>query len=150
MSINNPGLKFRKKKKGKDAGDIKDKSGKWGKFTRNEFVERRSMMDSNHPDSAISRSKFLGLLKVFIIMAFYYALNIFFTEHRHGRSWDDMKVWRIFPGEIILTLKSWAGFIAVTHITFVIQKLIVLGVMPLMIEPFLNWLVETGFLFRGT
>jgi hypothetical protein len=76
MSINRPGEKFRKKRKTKDAGDIKFKSGKHGKFTRNEFVERRSLLDHDHPDSALSRSKFLGLMKVFLIMSFYYALNI--------------------------------------------------------------------------
>ena len=150
MSINQPSQVFRKKKKGKDAGDIKNKTGKHGKFTRNEFVERRSLMDHHHPESAISRSKFLGLFKLFMLMSFMYALNIFFYTHRHGRSWDDMKVWNIYPNEIALTLKSWAGFVAVTHITFFIQKLIVLGVIPLMIEPFLNWFVETGFLFGGT
>ena len=120
MSINKPGFIFRKKRKGKDAGDIKDKTGKHGKYARNEFVERRSLMDNHHPDSALSKSKFLGLFKIFVFIAFFYALNIFFYTYRHGRSWENLKVWKIYPGEILLTFKSWAGFIAVTHVTFFI------------------------------
>ena len=97
MSINQPGLTFRHKKKGIDAGDIKVKTGKHGKFTRNEFIERRSLMDHHHPDSAISKSKFLGLFKIFMMMSFFYALNIFFYNRRHNRSWDNDKVLETIP-----------------------------------------------------
>ena len=97
MSINKPGMLFRKKKKGVDAGDVKDKSGKHGKFTRNEFTERRSLMDHHSEDSGISKSKFLGLFKLFVITSFIYALNSFCYTHRGGRNWDDLKVLDVHP-----------------------------------------------------
>ena len=85
----------RKKKKSKDHKDIRTPSGKYGKFTKNDFVARLSLLDYDE-DSGISKSPFRGLLRMFYILGFIYALNITLKAHRNGKSWSDMNVFKIY------------------------------------------------------
>lgn len=83
----------RKKKKSKDHKDIRTPSGKYGKFTKNDFVARPSLLDSSDPDSSITKSPFKGIMRMFYILGFIYALNLALKAHKGGKSWSDYNIW---------------------------------------------------------
>ena len=53
---------------------------------------------------------------------------------------------KIFKKEIITVLKHWAGYIAYSHLAFVVQKLISLRLISLKFASVLSVLVEQAFL----
>ena len=110
----------RKKKKSKDHKDIRTPSGKYGKFTKNDFVARPSLLDYQDVESGINKSPFRGLLRMFYILGFIYALNLSVKAHRNGKSWSDMNIYQQYKYEIAYLCKSWAQYTLISHISFLI------------------------------
>lgn len=65
------GSQFRKKKRTNDLKDVRT----GGRFAKNEFIERRSLLDQFYLDSSISQSPFKGLIRIAFFACFIYIVN---------------------------------------------------------------------------
>ena len=105
---NGPSLKRRKKK----GIEMKDK--RLGKFVKNDFVERKSLLDQINDDSGINKSPFKGILRLTMLVVLIYVLNSILRD-------QSMLPKASLKKEIKWVLKSWAYLIAYLHIGYAIQ-----------------------------
>ena len=115
------------KRKTIDLGDQKSKSERFGKFVKNDFVERKSLLDEVNDDSAMSKSPFRGILRLVLIVGLVYALNALVKSRQNAQSWSDLNVFRIYSKEILTTFAHWTGYILYSHLSLMTQKLILSG-----------------------
>ena len=105
---NGPNIKRRKKK----GIEMKDK--RLGKFVKNDFVERKSLLDQINDDSGINKSPFKGILRLTMLVGLIYVLNSILRDQSMlpKASLKKEKMW---------VLKSWGYLIAYLHIGYAIQ-----------------------------
>jgi len=51
------------------------------RFSYNQYIERKSLLDQVYEDSMISRSPFKGILRLVLMTALVYSLNNFLSRH---------------------------------------------------------------------
>ena len=79
----------RKKKKGNELKDFRAEAGKYGgRFSKNDFVERKSILDQINTDSGINQSPFRGILRMTFLLALIYVLNSICHDLLRYKSWD--------------------------------------------------------------
>ena len=105
---NGPSTKRRKKK----GIEMKDK--RLGKFVKNDFVERKSLLDQINDDSGINKSPFKGILRLTMLVGLIYVLNSILRD-------QSMLPKASLKKEIKWVLKSWGYLIAYLHIGYAIQ-----------------------------
>jgi len=66
---------IRKKKKGIEIKDLRNKEGKYGKFAKNEFLKRSSLLDTFSDDSAINKSPLKGIYRMILLFSVIYVCN---------------------------------------------------------------------------
>ena len=119
----------RKKKKGIEVKDFRDESSKYGgRFSKNDFVERKSILDQINTDSGINQSPFRGILRMTLLLALIYVINSIFHDLLRKKSWDEsvkqFKMIKIYGKEIATVMTHWVGYIAYSHLSFILQKLV--------------------------
>ena len=84
---------------------------------KNDFVERKSLLDQLDDDTAISRSPFRGILRMALLMGLIYALN---SGLKSNHLWEDLDFIGKYKHEILITFKFWASFVAYTHLSLIV------------------------------
>jgi hypothetical protein len=82
-----------------------------------------------------------------LLIGVIFAINAVLRRHRDSKSWaEDFKILNYLP-EVITVLKYWLGFFLYSHLSLVIQVLIMYGVIRSWLFDFV---LETVFLFGFT
>ena len=61
--------------------------GKYGKFVKNDFCVRKSLLDQIDDDSGISRSPFRGIFRMALLLGLVYALNSVVKHNKRTNNW---------------------------------------------------------------
>ena len=82
-----------------------------------------------------------------LLLGVIYALNSVVKSQRNSGTWQDLDVFTKYNGEVWTTLCFWIGFIAYTHLSFVIQLLILSGYIKTWL---FDYFIEMLFLYGNT
>eukprot|EP00347_Sterkiella_histriomuscorum_P012811 403367139 len=127
--------------------ELKGKDVRADRYSLNQYVERKSMLDLIYEDSSIAQSSFKGIVRLVLLVTFIYVVNNYTLKFYMNHELISQAKRTIFKEQMYIGFAFWAFLHFFTYISFFIQKLILKG-FPFIIAYTIEFVCEQ-FVFVG-